>query len=92
MDTDYVGLGSVGGGGALVESGATEIGGRIPVNPSGGLISKGEPIGASHLGQVFEIVTQLRGQAGERQVDGAKVGLCHVLGAGGNCAITILKR
>ena len=90
--TEYLGLCSEGGGGALVESGATEIGGRIPVNPSGGLISKGEPIGASHLGQVFEIVTQLRGQAGERQVDGAKVGLCHVLGAGGNCAITILKR
>ncbi len=66
--------------------------GRIPVNPSGGPISKGEPVGASHLGQVFEVVTKLRGQAGKRQVDGAKVGLCHVLGAGGNCAITILRR
>lgn len=77
---------------ALIESGSTEIGGRLPVNMSGGLISKGEPVGASHLGQVHEIVTQLRGNCGPRQVDGAKVGLAHVLGAGGNCAITILQR
>jgi acetyl-CoA C-acetyltransferase len=62
------------------------------VNMSGGLISKGEPMGASHLGQVVEIVGQLRGQAGARQVEGAKTGLAHVLGAGGNCAVTILTR
>jgi acetyl-CoA C-acetyltransferase len=61
------------------------------VNTSGGLISKGEPIGASHLGQIFEIVTQLRGEAGKRQIPQAKVGLAHVLGAGNNCAVTILK-
>jgi acetyl-CoA C-acetyltransferase len=59
---------------------------------SGGLISKGEPMGASHLGQIVEIVDQLRGAAGARQVEGAKVGLAHVLGAGGNCAVTILQR
>ncbi len=58
---------------------------------SGGLISKGEPVGASHLGQVVELVSQLRGQSGHRQVQGAKVGMGHVLGAGGNCAVTILK-
>ena len=67
------------------------MGGKYPVNMSGGLISKGEPIGASHLGQIFEIVTQLRGKAGQRQVPKAKVGLAHVLGAGNNCAVTIMK-
>lgn len=78
--------------GALIDSGATAIGGACPVNMSGGLISKGEPIGASHLGQVYEIVSQLRGDCGARQVEGARTGLAHVLGAGGNCAVTILQR
>ena len=81
-----------GQGGRLLDEGVTGIGGRIPVNISGGLISKGEPIGASHLGQVFEIVLQLRGDAGARQVPDCKVGLAHVLGAGGNCAVTILRK
>jgi acetyl-CoA C-acetyltransferase len=81
-----------GEGGRLAESGRTAIGGDIPVNMSGGLISKGEPVGASHVGQVVELVSQLRGDSGPRQVAGAKVGLAHVLGAGGNCAITILQR
>jgi len=58
---------------------------------SGGLICKGEPVGASHMGQVVEIVWQLRGEAGKRQVANAKAGLAHVLGAGGNCAVTIMK-
>ncbi|MDR3473729.1 MAG: thiolase family protein [Devosia sp.] len=88
---EQLGLCGLGEGGPLIESGATEIGGRYPVNMSGGIISKGEPVGASHLGQVVEIVSQLRGQSGARQVGGAKVGLAHVLGAGGNCAVTILK-
>ena len=65
---------------------------EYPVNMSGGLISKGEPVGASHLGQLVEIVWQLRGEAGARQVENAKVGLAQVLGAGGNCAVTMLKR
>jgi acetyl-CoA acetyltransferase len=82
----------IGEGGPLVESGRTEITGDMPVNMSGGLVSKGEPVGASHLGQVHEIVSQLRGNSGPRQVKGAKTGLAHVLGAGGNCAITILQR
>ena len=80
-----------GEGGMLAESGRTAIGGDLPVNMSGGLISKGEPVGASHLGQVYEIVSQLRGDCGARQVEGAKTGLAHVLGAGGNCAISILQ-
>ena len=81
-----------GEGGHLIDEGVTEIGGRLPVNTRGGLIACGEPVGASHLGQVFEIGMQLRGEAGPRQVEGAKVGLAHVWGAGGNSAVTILKR
>lgn len=86
-----LGLCARGEGGALADSGRTEIAGDLPVNMSGGLISKGEPVGASHLGQVYEIVNQLRGACGARQVAGAKTGLAHVLGAGGNCAVTILQ-
>ena len=89
---ESLGLCGLGEGGKLIDDGATEIGGKCPVNMSGGLISKGEPVGASHLGQVVEIVSQLRGQAGERQVSNAKTGLAHVLGAGGNCAVTIMQR
>lgn len=74
----------------LLRSGDTHIGGRIPVNTSGGLLSKGEPLGASGLGQVHELVTQLRGQAGPRQVPGARVGLAHVMGAGHVSAVAIL--
>jgi acetyl-CoA C-acetyltransferase len=88
---EHLGLCPAGEGGRLIDSGDVDIGGRIPVNTSGGLISKGEPVGASHIGQVWEIVTQLRGQAGARQVEGARLGLAHVLGAGGNCAVTVLK-
>jgi acetyl-CoA C-acetyltransferase len=89
---EHLGLCPKGEAGRLIDEGVTEIGGKYPVNMSGGLISKGEPVGASHLGQLVELVWQLRGQAGKRQVAGAKVGLGHVLGAGGNCAVTILKR
>lgn len=64
-----------GEGAKLVEEGATKIGGRIPVNTSGGLISKGHPVGATGIAQIAEIVWQLRGEAGERQVENAKVGL-----------------
>ena len=88
---EELGLCPLGEGGRLIDEGVTEIGGAHPVNMSGGLISKGEPVGASHLGQVVELVSQLRGQSGLRQVEGAKVALAHVLGAGGNCAITILE-
>lgn len=79
-----------GGAAALLESGATERGGRLPVNPSGGLLAKGEPLGASALGQVVEITQQLRGTAGPRQVDGARVGLAHTVGRGANAAVVIL--
>jgi acetyl-CoA acetyltransferase len=77
---------------AILDSGAAALGGRRPVNPSGGLLSKGEPLGASGLGQVVELVEQLRGAAGPRQVDGAKVGLAHTVGRGANASVTILTR
>lgn len=76
----------------LLRSGATTLGGRIPVNVSGGLLSKGEPLGASGLGQIHELVTQLRGAAGPRQVEGARVGLSHVMGAGHNSCVVVVQR
>ncbi len=85
-----LGLCGPGGQAALLAAGDAEVGGRLPVNPSGGLLSKGEPLGASALGQVVELVRQLRGTANDRQVDGAKVGLAHVIGRGANACVTVL--
>jgi acetyl-CoA C-acetyltransferase len=77
----------------LLADGATEITGPMPINTDGGLIANGEPIGASGLRQVHEIVLQLRGQAGERQVQGdPRVGYAQVYGAPGTAAVTILAR
>jgi acetyl-CoA acetyltransferase len=76
----------------LLADGATRLGGAIPVNPSGGLLSKGEPLGASALGQVIELVHQLRGDAGSRQVGGARIGLAHTVGRGANACCVIVKR
>jgi acetyl-CoA acetyltransferase len=72
--------------------GRTKIGGRLPVNTDGGCLACGEPIGASGLRQVYENVVQLRGEAGARQVEGARVGYSHVYGAPGLSAVTILER
>jgi len=77
MAYEYIGLCPYGEGGHLVESGQTRLGGGIPVNTSGGLLRKGHPIGASGIAQLVELTTQLRGNAGHRQVDGATVGLAH---------------
>ena len=78
---------------ALYADGATEIGGRLPVNTDGGLIANGEPIGASGLRQVHEIVRQLRGQAGQRQVPGdPRVGYTQLYGAPGTAGVSILSR
>jgi acetyl-CoA acetyltransferase len=86
-----------GDGGALVESGATRLGGRLPINVSGGLHSKGHPIGATGAIQVRDLVVQLRGEAGPAQVDGARIGLAE--NGGGfhgleeaACVVTILER
>lgn len=78
--------------GALLDSGATAMGGRLPVNPSGGLLSKGEPLGASGLGQVVELVHQLQDRCGSRQVPDARVGLAQTIGRGANASVTILTR
>ena len=77
MQTENLGFCEIGEGGALAESGATTIGGRIPVNPSGGLESKGHPIGATGLGQIYELARQLRGEAGARQVEDARFGIAE---------------
>src|SRR3984957_10028332 len=66
-----------GEGGPAAERGDFTVGGRVPINPSGGLESKGHPIGATGLGQIHELVTQLRGEAGRRQVHGARIGLAE---------------
>ena len=81
-----------GEGGRMVEEGITDLGGKLPISTDGGIISKGEPVGASALGQIYEAVKQLRGEAGPRQVKNAKVGLCHVRGALGHSCVTILKK
>jgi acetyl-CoA acetyltransferase len=81
-----------GGQAEMIVNGEALIGGRLPINPSGGLLSKGEPLGASALGQVVELVRQLRGTAGMRQVEGAQIGLAHVIGRGANACVTLLMR
>lgn len=75
MQSENLGLCGPGEGGALAEAGHTRLGGRIPINPSGGLESKGHPIGATGLGQVYELVSQLRGECGLRQVEGARLAI-----------------
>ncbi len=77
---ENLGLCGEGKAGQMIDSGETALGGRIPVNVSGGLLAKGHPIGATGVANLVEIVQHLRGEAGARQVDGAKVGLAHVLG------------
>jgi acetyl-CoA acetyltransferase len=81
-------------GGAVdfFESGATWRDGSTPVNVSGGLESKGHPIGATGIANVYEVATHLRGEAGDRQIAGAKVGLTHVIGLGSACGVHILER
>jgi acetyl-CoA acetyltransferase len=74
---EQLGLCAPGGGGPLAESGATRLGGRIPVNTSGGLLRKGHPVGATGLAQVVELTEQLQGRAGRRQVEGARIGLAQ---------------
>ncbi|MCP4436556.1 MAG: thiolase family protein [Actinomycetota bacterium] len=74
----------------ILAEGTFGPGGRLPVNQSGGLLSKGEPLGASGLGQVVELALQLRGEGGHRQVKGARVGLAHTIGRGANASVTIL--
>jgi len=97
LHAENVGFCDYGDGGPLAASGDTKLGGRLPINVSGGLLSKGHPIGATGAIQIFELVTQLRGEARERQVDGARIGLAE--NGGGfhgleeaACVVTILER
>jgi acetyl-CoA acetyltransferase len=92
LSYEELGLCPSGDSAKLVEEEATTMTGRLPVNPSGGLLSKGEPLGASALGQLVELTRQLRGQAGPRQVDGARLALGHTVGRGANASVVILKR
>lgn len=77
--------------GKLIDDGDTYNGGKIPVNVSGGLLSKGHPLGATGVANIVEVVWHLRDQAGDRQVKGAKTGLAHVIGLGSACTIHVLK-
>ena len=88
---ESLGLCPEGGAEKFVEDGDNTYGGRYVVNPSGGLLSKGHPLGATGLAQCSELVQQLRGQAGPRQVEGARLALQHNLGLGGACVVTLYE-
>ncbi len=88
---EALGLCPEGGGAKFVDDGDNTYGGRYVTNPSGGLLSKGHPLGATGLAQCYELVNQLRGTAEARQVDGARVGLQHNLGLGGACVVTLYR-
>jgi len=77
IQSENLGFCEFGMGGVIAERGDTSLGGRIPINPSGGLESKGHPVGATGLAQIYELVTQLRGEAGKRQVEGARLALAE---------------
>ena len=90
----YEGLGlcEEGEAGEFIDSEANTFGGKVVVNPSGGLISKGHPLGATGLAQASELTWQLRGEADKRQVDGAKVALQHNLGLGGAAVVAMYRK
>jgi len=92
LSYEALGLCPVGGAEKFVEDGDNTYGGRYVTNPSGGLLSKGHPLGATGLAQCTELVQQLRGQAGARQVDGARLALQHNLGLGGACVVTLYEK
>jgi acetyl-CoA acetyltransferase len=93
---ENLGLCADGEAGRLIDDGVTALGGKVPVNVSGGLLSKGHPLGATGIANIYEVATHLRGKAGERQVEGARLGLTHVVGGGPGmgtaCAIHILEK
>ena len=89
---ENLGICADGEAGRLIDEGETAWGGRIPVNVSGGLISKGHPLGATGIANIYEVSMHLRGEAGDRQVEGAKVGLTHVIGLGQACGVHILEK
>jgi acetyl-CoA acetyltransferase len=91
LSYEALGLCERGGAQKFVDDGDNTYGGRIVTNPSGGLLSKGHPLGATGLAQCTELVQQLRGTADQRQVDGARLALQHNLGLGGACVVTLYE-
>jgi acetyl-CoA acetyltransferase len=89
---ESLGLTPVGTAEKFIRDGHNTYGGRVVTNPTGGLLSKGHPLGATGLAQCAELVWQLRGQAGARQVDGANLALQHNLGLGGACVVTLYEK
>lgn len=93
---ENLGLCADGEAGRMIDDGETALGGGIPVNVSGGLLSKGHPLGATGIANIYEVCTHLRGEAGERQVEGARIGMTHVVGGGPGmgtaCGIHILEK
>ena len=88
---ENLGLCGAGEAGRMIDDGEVALGGRVPVNVSGGLLSKGHPLGATGIANIYEVSTHLRGEAGARQVEGARIGLTHVIGLGSACGIHILE-
>jgi len=89
---ENLGLCADGEAGRMIDEGEVALGGRIPVNVSGGLLSKGHPLGATGIANIYEVATHLRGEAGARQVQDARIGMTHVIGLGSACAIHILEK
>ena len=89
---ENLGLCNDGEAGRMIDEGETALGGRVPVNVSGGLLSKGHPLGATGIANIYEVSTHLRGEAGKRQVEGARLGMTHVIGLGSACAIHVLEK
>ena len=89
---ENLGLCKDGEAGRMIDDGEVALGGRIPVNVSGGLLSKGHPLGATGIANIYEVSTHLRGEADKRQVEGARFGMTHVIGLGSACGIHILEK
>ena len=89
---ENLGICKDGEAGRMIDEKQTYLGGRIPVNVSGGLLSKGHPLGATGIANIYEVATHLRGEAGKRQVQNAKLGLTHVIGLGSACAVHVLEK
>ncbi len=89
---ENLGLCKDGEAGQMIDSGAVALGGKVPVNVSGGLLSKGHPLGATGIANIYEVSTHLRGEAGKRQVPNARFGMTHVIGLGSACGIHILEK
>ena len=93
LAVEDLGFAEKGKGGIAIEEGQTEIDGDFPINSSGGLKARGHPLGATGIAQAAEIIWQLRGEAGKRQVDGAEIGMTHNIGGtGGTAAVHIFGR